>query len=384
MRPATALRCRGLPYVHVPIDGSSLSIKGPIRRESFGAIGSHKVGGRGIKAMTGLAVAPDGVPAGLCAQRWWMRQQRQRLSKCGTRPLEQKETRYWLEAIADTRLLFRKWAPGTRPWFQLDREGDNLAIFDEAQGQEYWITARARHNRRLRRPEQPLTRRNRAPRYLGTELQMQPCLGVVELNVTDKQTRAVRRAQLELRAARFLFERTHPVTSAVLLPVPANAVHLIEVNVLADTKPLEMILLTTAPIDNFDQVERVVRGCSMRWRIEEFHLTWKSGACNVEQTQLRNAEAVVLWATILSAVATRIERLKYLSRSEPDRLAAVEFAAAELEAIRLLKRRHDPRAYPTRRRDDDRTGNELCRRHRRLRGTRIPKSTGQHHHCTRA
>jgi hypothetical protein len=69
------------------------------------------------------------------------------------------------------------------------------------------------------------------------------------------------------------------------------------------------------------------------WAIEEFHRTWKSGACNVETTQLRSFEAVAKWATILSAVSTRIERLKYLARNEPDRPATTELEPIEVEAL---------------------------------------------------
>ena len=77
----------------------------------------------------------------------------------------------------------------------------------------------------------------------------------------------------------------------------------------------------------------------MRWRIEEFHRTWKSGACNGEDTQLRSREAVIRWASMLAVVAVRIERLKRLSREEPTRSAADELSDIEIEVLLLLKRR---------------------------------------------
>jgi Transposase Tn5 dimerisation domain len=56
--------------------------------------------------------------------------------------------------------------------------------------------------------------------------------------------------------------------------------------------------------------------------------------------------AVIKWASILAAVATRIERLKYLSRHKPDEPATIEFADEEIEALRLDQRR---RTRPARR-----------------------------------
>jgi hypothetical protein len=88
----------------------------------------------------------------------------------------------------------------------------------------------------------------------------------------------------------------------------------------------------------------VVVGYSSRWRIEELHKTWKTGACNVELTQLRSRDAVIRWATILCVVAARIERLKHLARTSPDSPASDELTPIEIEVLVALKRRYKKRA----------------------------------------
>jgi hypothetical protein len=103
-------------------------------------------------------------------------------------------------------------------------------------------------------------------------------------------------------------------------------VRLREVNAAADG--LEWLLYTNAPVFSNEHAARIVDSYRTRWRIEEFHRTWKRGECNVEDAQLRSVDAVIKWATILAAVATRIERLKYLSRREPE--AAVAKAVAKV------------------------------------------------------
>ena len=121
-------------------------------------------------------------------------------------------------------------------------------------------------------------------------------------------------------------------------PKELNVVHAVEQGTTPrGDKPIEWTLLTNRPIEKIKDLTDVIRGYSMRWRIEELHRTWKSAACNVEDTQLRSTSAVVKWATILITVAVRIERIKFLSRQEPDRPATDEFTPAEIKAAALLR-----------------------------------------------
>jgi hypothetical protein len=105
----------------------------------------------------------------------------------------------------------------------------------------------------------------------------------------------------------------------------------------AGEKPIEWLLLTNRPISTSAEMAQVVLGYAQRWRIEDFHRTWKSGACDVERMQLRSDVAAEKWATLLAGVAVRIERLKLLSRKEPTRPATDEFTKVELRAIVLAR-----------------------------------------------
>lgn len=68
------------------------------------------------------------------------------------------------------------------------------------------------------------------------------------------------------------------------------------------------------------------------------HKTWKSGACNVEDSQLCDRDNIIRWATILATVAMRILRLTYLGRNQPHLRADVEFESVEIDATILLKK----------------------------------------------
>lgn len=60
---------------------------------------------------------------------------------------------------------------------------------------------------------------------------------------------------------------------------------------------------------------------------------WKSGACKVEDTQLRDFDHIVRWATVLASVALRILRLTYLARHRPQLSAEEELTRDEIDAI---------------------------------------------------
>jgi hypothetical protein len=55
--------------------------------------------------------------------------------------------------------------------------------------------------------------------------------------------------------------------------------------------------------DTFDDACQIVRGYCQRWHIEAFHKTWKSGACNVEESQLRSAAQA--WAVQCAPASMR-------------------------------------------------------------------------------
>jgi hypothetical protein len=83
----------------------------------------------------------------------------------------------------------------------------------------------------------------------------------------------------------------------------------------------------------------VVRGYTQRWRVEDFHRAWKSGACNIERSQLRSPAAFCRWATILAAVAAvaaTIEQLKHLSQTSPDVPVTDYLTRTELDAAIVL------------------------------------------------
>jgi hypothetical protein len=105
-------------------------------------------------------------------------------------------------------------------------------------------------------------------------------------------------------------------------------------------EPLDWLLLTNWPVSSAQNALQVIQGYAQRWRVEDAHKAWKSGGCQVEETQLRSFAAVHKWAILLAAVAARSERLKHLARSQPDQPATIELTPVEIRALILLRRRY--------------------------------------------
>jgi hypothetical protein len=336
MGAACARRCAEHRYVFVAVDGTSLTLEdGTGGTKGFGAVGTYEAGARGLKAIDALAISPNGVPLGCCALRWWARTRKPKKRPSYERPTREKETQHWLDAIDDANERLATHAPSTRAWFQLDREGDSWNRLEHLAQSGRLFTVRSNRNRRVCTP--------RGRSFLRDVLMRQRPCGSYLLEVPAGAHRAERLARMTIRTTVVTLELCDKKTHR-RWPRAVTAVWVRESGTTPrGEKPIEWLLLTNYVVDGADAARLVVFGYAQRWRIEDFHKTWKSGVCDVESTQLRARSHVIKWATLLAAVAARIERLKHLARETPDAPASVELSDAEIQATILLKRRQKKR-----------------------------------------
>lgn len=337
---ATLRRCAGEEIVLVPVDGSSLTLADHTRTKEIGGIGAWNRGARGIQTMNALAITRDGAPLGLCGQRKWIRSARSGSKSSACVPAK-KESYVWLDIVRDVQSSFAEQAPGTRPWFQMDRGADAWPVFVLATELDALITVRAVSDRMLegdrflwstlRRARVVAKRRIEVPARPPSRRKKR--INGKRISYLTKP-RVARSTVVVIRAA----EVTLNVWAKRGEAITINAVFVREVGVRDADDRLEWMLLTTHPIRTKADVLAVVDGYALRWRIEDFHRAWKSGVCRVEETQLRSRDAIFKWVTILAAVATRALRLTHLARKTPQALATTEFSRVELEAVIALRR----------------------------------------------
>jgi hypothetical protein len=329
-----AERCAKHAFVYVPMDGSSVSLVDRAYTKDFGSLGAGHKAGRGVKVLGAIAVSPEGVPLGVCALEWWSRPRRTTAKKHSpSRPTKEKETQHWLDAVTHTCQHFAACAPQTRCWFQLDREADSWSMLHHLAATPHWFTVRASRDRRLAHSTPG------KPKYLRKKLARAPVMGEMHLDIEPGHGRKARKARLVLRATTVHLELRHPWFKKCH-PLSMQAVWVHERGTTPPgEKPLDWLLLTNHAVDTAEDALLVALGYAQRWRVEDFHKTWKSGACNVEQSQLRSTAHAAKWATLLAAVAIRIERLKFLARTEPQTAASSELTPHEIQALVLWKRR---------------------------------------------
>ncbi len=152
--------------------------------------------------------------------------------------------------------------------------------------------------------------------------------GVRPVTVMDREARAERVAQVELR------------WRAVALPDPdkaAAAARLNLVHVREETQPegaerLEWFLLTTLAVQSRQDAEQVLDWYRLRWRIEDWHRLLKTG-CKVEYLAHRTGERIERAVTINAVIAWRLMAMTLLGRDTPELPAETLFSDIEIAAL---------------------------------------------------
>ena len=339
MQEATGARSAEGQTMFVAVDGTSLHITDTRRRKGVGSIGARDRGARGLQVMTALAVNDQGVPMGIAGQRMWARNARSKRDPKG-RPEDGGENTHWRDVLEDCRSTLSEIAPGTTPWYQLDRGADCWQVLTYAKETSIVLTVRAVHDRRLDSGVDRLWRVVEKSAVIARkwvdvpareQRQRRQRIGRTRINQLIPACPA-RRAKVAIRAATVPLRVSTPSGMKTL---EFNAVLIHEVK--RAKEPIAWMLLTTRPVDSRDAVLEVVRGYTFRWRIEDFHRAWKRGLCRVEDTQLRSRAAIEKWATLLASVAARAMRLVHQARLTPDAPATNELTPIEIEALIALR-----------------------------------------------
>lgn len=264
-------------------------------------------GGEHLQHST-LAVVPEGSLLGVVQQTWFERVSAPKGETRSQRMDRWRESCVWPDAAEH----IGPSPEGCRFIHVADRASDDLNFMAMCEEQGHGFVIRARHDRRV----------DEAGSRLWTFMREQPSLGQVTVMVheqRDERGRIVRRsreATVELASTSVELQPpwNHPGTKHHQ-PRMVQAIHLREVDAPEDVPPIDWMLLTSEPVEDFDQAKTIVGYYERRWMIEEWHRVLKEG-CRLEQTQLTLAENLYRLAAILSIVAVRMLQLRDLADPE--------------------------------------------------------------------
>lgn len=332
------------PYLLVPFDATSLKIVDESGKKGFGFIGTRKQGTSGVQVLNAILLGTDGTPLGVLGQRYWSRKE----SVQGTRkeqkqrPVEEKETHHWLKLMDEVEEIAEREVPGVPLWFQEDRGFDAWSVLKRLQNTSHIYTIRNVLNRMIVDGEHG--------GRLHVALDNAPIHYRESRSVPASKGSGSRIADLVIRATSVTLILIDPhiytgrATRAFtqeniegVYRVPVNAVWVHEEpKTVEGDKPLDWVLLTNWNVDSEMEAKRVVTNYLYRWRIEEFHRLWKTGAMRVEETQVRDFEHLEIVASITAAVACYLFRITHFARSNPKQPARHLLESAELKALECL------------------------------------------------
>jgi hypothetical protein len=336
---ATARRVREHEVVLAVQDTTTLNYTAHPSTEGLGPINTKKDAGMGLILHDTMAFSEQGTPLGLLDVQCWARDEEDagKSAKRYDLPIEEKESIKWLNSYRAVNEVQRL-CPETMLVSVGDREADIHELFHEAEqtqsGPKLLIRAERSRNRKLEPPEQS---------YLWEKMATEPVAGHSEVSIPRRGSRAARTARLEVRYAQVSLRAPKRTN---LPPVKMWAVHALEVDHGPLVKePLEWMLLTTVGVSSFEQATERLRWYTLRWGIEVYHRTIKSG-CRIKDRQLNNADRLESCLAIDLVVAWRIYCLAKQGRETPNIPCDLFLSESEWTVLCAVIRREEPPEKP--------------------------------------
>jgi hypothetical protein len=313
------------------------------------------------------AFSLDGTPLGTVEASPWVReegtslQQSLTLNERKRRPLEEKESYRWVVALRQAHELARQ-HPQTRIVCVADSEADIYELLVEGLRESAgaaWIV-RAYIDRALEVEKHDEKEASAAAhRYLRENIFAQPVLFTKTIDIRGRQAklscdrhgrrqpRQSRQAEVEIRAGQVTL-RPPPRSGGKKLPSLTVKVVLVrEPHPPEGDVPVEWLLLTSLPIETPEQVREVIECYCMRWMIEVFFRTLKSG-CRAEERRFETIDRQLRCLAVYLIVAWRTLYVCRLGRALPDLSCEAIFEPAEWKSVyRVVTQESPPETPPT-------------------------------------
>lgn len=342
-RQATAARMSQEPVVLVVQDTTELDFTKHPAADVRHLNNEHR---RGLYVHDHLAVRPDRIFLGVVGMEAFDRDL-ETLGKCVERrtwPIEEKESYRWLKGYRLACELAAE-CPNTQIVSVADRECDIYDIFvDAAQqtGTRANYVIRAQEDRST-----PIPDPSAGPAAyckIRDEVRSSPLRGTQTLHLCATPKRAARQTTVEIRAIEVQVKPPH--ARRRLPSVTHNMVLVQEVGGPNDGTDICWLLITTLPINTFEEVMLVVQYYLARWVVEIFFRTLKSG-CRVEEIQLETKHRLLNCLAFYHIIAWRVLHLTYLNRLVPEISCTAVFTASEWKSVwRVAKRKQLPKKPP--------------------------------------
>jgi hypothetical protein len=296
------------------------------KTKGLGPIGTSKQDLWGLVQHSTLALTPTGLPLGILTQEIWARDpDAPEMSdyERTKRPIEEKESYKWITALRETVHLT---PAGVQVVSVCDREADVYELFVEAEQLATGLLVRATQDRKLLDDETG---------KVWAAATAAPVSGHLQVQVPAKQDEPERKAVVEVRFCRVTLNppwRPNREGQQPLPPITLDVILVQEVDAPDDVTPLEWLLLTNVPVENFEDAVTRVRWYRCRWHIEVYFKVLKSG-CRIEDCRLGTAERLIRFIALSSIIAWRMYWVTHINRHAPEASCVVVLAEHEWHAL---------------------------------------------------
>ena len=285
---------------------------------------------KGIMQHNVLLMNELGQPLGLIDQQYWTRK--------GLKDFEGKESLKWVNGLEAVNTHLGK--SDKKVVLVQDREADIFNFFKAKRAASVELLVRVHQPRNLE------VLSNNAVAKLDTIGEHLTGFGTKEVSIQRnhkevKLTLALKAGAVNVLPDKNLSASKHQIQGLSL--VIAEEIACVDSktgeNSFNEKDKAVWYLLTSLPVENQGDVERIVYFYALRWRIERFHYTLKSGALNVEKLQFDDIDSTLNALSFYSVVAWQLLALTYFIRQEADAPAASVFEEEEIEILQQTSKK---------------------------------------------
>ncbi|ATG80003.1 IS4 family transposase [Pseudoalteromonas sp. 1_2015MBL_MicDiv] len=288
----TSEAVKQLPLVLAIQDTTGLTFKHSVCKE-LGDVNCTNTLGKPSKTRTLYAHSTLAIDAdtehviGLLDQYYWFRKSKVKGTKDQQqqRPYEEKESYRWQQTLMDIK---KRTGELSNILNICDREADIYEYMTYQKDEGHRFLVRAKENRKLIEPQCNLNQ-------LIETAQGQCCYTI---NIAQRAGRKARQARITLSVNVIVCQEKESTQK----------------------NPLCWILYMTEPVNTAEDAQKLVRYYELRWRVEEFHKTWKTDGTEVEDLRLQHSDNILRIAIIKAFIAVRLLQLQNMAqRSELDK-----------------------------------------------------------------
>lgn len=290
-----------------------------------------------------IAFDGGGVALGLVGQKSWTRDELDKASKSAKnkkrkrKPIEEKESYRWIEGL-QTAARTAEACPHTSCVCVGDSESDIYEVFAAhsaalEETPNLHLLVRAGQDRNTTGGEDWAEQVRQSEKIADHSIFIRGRRAKIGGGKSARSAdRDARTAELEIRKATIEIRRPAHCGKHLPTSIKLHVVLCEEPSPPSGEASISWMLATTLPIETDEDVQRVISSYCVRWQIEVYFRTLKSG-CRIEHRRFETIDRVLNCLAFFSVVAWRLMYLCHLGRECPELPCELMFEPSEWKSV---------------------------------------------------